>query len=152
VCWMCDHPEAMFEDYVQEVLQPVIDRYGWAAQGVGGSGRPYMYTVGLTARGRPELVVTGRSFESAYDLLDAALATDEPRAGHRFDLLSGPMLQVLRVPRAHEHLAVATALYGEQVQALQLVWADGRGRWPWEAPRSRQTLLGRPDLPDELAG
>jgi hypothetical protein len=150
MCWMCDHPEATFQDYVEDELTPVINRYGWAVQAVTGR-RPFAHTVGLTAVGRPELVVAGRSVASAYDLLEAAMATDEPRTGHRFDLLMGPTLQVVRVPRAAEHLAVATALYGPGVRALQLVWADSRGRWPWEMPRSRQLLLGRPDLPDELA-
>jgi hypothetical protein len=154
VCWMCDHPGATFADYVDAVLRPVIDRCGWAVQAVG-PGRtrpPFAYTVGRTAQGRAELVVTGKAAAASLDLLEAVLAQGEPVAGHRFDLLSGPALQVLAIDRPAAHLHVATALYGTRVRAVQVVWADGRGRWPWEARSSHQWLLGRRGLPDRRAG
>lgn len=154
MCWMCDHPEATFADYVEERLQPMIDRYGWAVQAVGPTRTRagFAYTVGLTAQGRAELVVTGKGPAASYDLLEAALTQGEPRPGYRFDVLLGPALQVLHVPRPADQLLVATALYGDSVRAVQLAWADGRGRWPWEVPRSRQWLLGRPGLPERRTG
>lgn len=143
VCWMCSNPESTFADYVLDQVQPVIDRSGWAVQAVGGP-VPLAYTVGLTAAGGPELVVSGKDPEAAYDLLDAALAGEEPlRHGRRCDLMAGPALLVLRVARV-ERLEVARFLYGGALTALQLVWADALGRWPWEHPpgRAGQELLG----------
>lgn len=154
MCWMCDHPEATFADYVEEVLLPVIDRVGWAMQHVSPRRtRPgFSYTVGRSARALPELVVSGKRPDAAQDLVEAALAQGEPEAGYRCDLLTGPALQALAVPRPADHLHVAAALYGDGIRAVQLAWADGFGRWPWDVPRSRQWLLGRRGLPERRAG
>ena len=137
MCWMCEHPDKSYADYVEEVVEPAVALHGWAVQG----SPSLTYTVGLTARGRPELAVTGKPPEAAYDLIDAVLAGEqEPRAGDRCDLLTGPAVHVVRV--AHpRRLRVARSLYGDGVTALQLVWADSLGRWPWER-RSTQELLG----------
>lgn len=51
------------------------------------------------------------------------------------------------VDRPQDHLSTALALYGDEVRALQLVWPDARGRYPWDrghrAVRAGQPLLGR---------
>lgn len=45
-----------------------------------------------------------------------------------------------------ERLLVPDRRYGSRLRALQLVWADGRGRWPWEpghrARSAGQAVLG----------
>lgn len=128
MCWMCDHPEATFADYVDDLLQPVIDRCGWAVQGVGGSKvrAPFSYTVGLTLRRLPELVVTGKpQVEAGQILNDMAreVLARRPQAGER------------------------------RVQAVQLVWADDRGRWPREVGhRGPQPVLGPRARPVRRAG
>jgi hypothetical protein len=143
---MCDHPGKSYADYVEEIVVPTVERNGWAVQG----SPTLTYTIGLTARGRPELAVTGKPPEAAYDLIEALLAGEEvPRAGDRCDLLNGPAVQVLRVANPRR-LRVARTLYGERVTGLQLVWADTLGRWPWERARPGQELLGAIGLP--LAG
>lgn len=141
MCWMCEHRERSFQDYVDEVVAPVVDREGWALQWT-----PRLaYTVGLTARGRPELVVTGKPPDAAHDLVAAALAgEEEPVTGGRCDLLQGPAIQVVQVARPRL-LRVAWQLYGSRTRALQLLWADSRGRWPWET--RGQELLGAIGLP-----
>lgn len=58
MCWMCDHPEATAEEYLDEVYGIML-MHGWAVQHVECERRPFAYTVGLTRRGLPELVVTG---------------------------------------------------------------------------------------------
>jgi hypothetical protein len=135
MCWMCDNPEATFADYVDAVVQPVIDRCGWAVQSVGSTGlrAPLSYTVGLSRRGLPELVVTGLSVAASGAVLNAAARLlqhrDPPRPG---DLLGveGRCFEVVDVPHPEAHLFVATGLYGEaDVEALQLVWADATQRW-----------------------
>ena len=142
---MCDNDDATFEDYLDVMVRPVVERCGWVVQAVGDQGGrpPFAYTVGLTARGRPELVVSGKSPPAAHELLEAVLAGDAPRPGHRYDLPVGPSLQVVRVTSPARRLTVATALYGDRVSADQLVWADGRGRWPWETRHGRwQQVMG----------
>ncbi len=55
MCWMCDHPTASREDYLSQI-GAIIAETGWAVQGVERDRLrpPYAYTVGLTARGKPE--------------------------------------------------------------------------------------------------
>lgn len=152
MCWMCDHPDATFADYVDELLQPRIERYGWAVQAVGGSRihAPFSYTVGLTAAGLPELVMTGRkplpAAEALNDVAARLLHAEAPAPGEHV-LGDEEWFEVVEVPHPEAHLFVATGLYGEhRVRALQLVWADERGRWPWDrghrGGRGGQPVLG----------
>jgi hypothetical protein len=106
--------------------------------------------VGLAAHDRPELVVTGMPYDRAVDLLNSvaehALHADAPRPGEVLPLRGGPVVEVVRVTEPSVHLAVAAALNGPQFAALQLVYADDRGHWPWESRfhggRGGQPVLG----------
>ena len=153
MCWMCDHPDATFADYADEVLQPIIDRCGWAVQGVGGSRihAPFSYTVGLTLRGLPELVITGKKPVEAGRILNgiAQRTLVGPGAGER---VVG--FEVVVLPHPEAHLFVATGLFGERrVSAVQLVWADARGVWPWEVGhRGVQPVLGPRARPERRVG
>ncbi|MCU1601972.1 MAG: hypothetical protein JWO22_2681 [Frankiales bacterium] len=151
MCWMYDHPAATFDDYLQEVVRPTVARCGHAVQATDWRGRPMAYTVGLTERGEPELVVTGKPPDEAHDLLGALLAGEEqPSLDARCDLVQGPALWALPVDKP-ERLSVAWRLYPE-LTALQVVWADAFGRWPWEVDRSPQRLLSLPAERGRLAG
>ena len=162
MCWMCDRPEATFADYVDEVLQPMIDRFGWAVQAVGGSRvhAPFSYTVGLTRRGLPELMMTGKqAVEAAQVLNDCArrLTHDRPPDPGELVQIHDRWFEVVGLPHPEAHLFVATGLYGEaDVRALQLVWADERGRWPWQVGhrggRGGQPVLGPRAMPQSRAG
>jgi hypothetical protein len=137
---MCDNPSATFDDYLEEVVRPVVVRSGFAVQATESHGVPIAYTVGLTERGAAELVVTGKPPHDAYDLLAAVLAGEEtPTPGGRCDLVTGPALWAHQVLRP-QSLVVAASLY-PRLSALQLVWADALGRWPWDVHRSDQRLL-----------
>jgi hypothetical protein len=48
-------------------------------------------------------------------------------------LPGGPLLEIVQVTEPGVHLAVAAALNGPGFTALQLVYADDRERWPWDA-------------------
>ncbi|MFB9908517.1 DUF4262 domain-containing protein [Allokutzneria oryzae] len=143
MCWDCDNPDG---DYLAH-LRGIIDSHGWAVQGVEGDGvhPPWAYTVGLTPRGKPELVVTGMPFQGAAGLLNV-IAPETVQAGERIELGEALLIEVveLAVPSAHLHVAVG--LYGPEVRALQLVHADLHGRWPWErgyrGVRGGQPVLG----------
>lgn len=154
MCWTCSRPDATHEDHVRRVVLPTIARDGWLVQAVGGSRlyAPLAHTVGLTARGLPELVVTGVGDQPAAALLNAvatecALHGRRPGHGDSLDLTgTGPRVELVELPQPDVHLLLAVDVYGPAVRGLQLVWADGRGAWPWErdfrAGRGGQPVLG----------
>jgi hypothetical protein len=115
------------------------------------------HTVGLWQQfEQPEVVVFGLPDEVAADLLEAI--ADEVDAGRRFlggqrheGLLQDYPVRFVDVPRGRyaECLAAACWAYeGDAFPAVQLVWPDKQGRWPWDpAARdgfaARQPVLGR---------
>ncbi|WP_112268774.1 DUF4262 domain-containing protein [Lentzea terrae] len=145
MCWDCDHPASRMEQHLA-TLRRCIDARGWAVQAVerDRAHPPWAYTVGLTVRGLPELVVTGLPVLAAGRLLDDTAEhfshSCVPSPGQRFSLPGGPLLEVVRVARPWAHLLVSARLYGEGIAALQLVHADESGRWPWD--RSYAGVLG----------
>lgn len=135
--------------YVEEILT----RMRFAVVHVHGSrvSPDLGYTVGLTRHGLPELAVSGQRHETTLRLLslwgDYLLDESQVLAGER--LTCGPWdLEAVRVDHAQDHLLVAARLYGDRLSALQLAWADARGRWPWEpghrARQAGQAVLGTP--------
>ncbi len=131
-----------------------IERYGWAVQAVGGDRLhpPWAYTVGLHLYGQPELVVTGMTARRAHALLNERAEhhvrhTGEPPVpGTGMSLRDGPMIEFVELPHPDAHLFTAVRLLGPGVRAVQIVWADDRGRWPWErgfrGRRGGQPVLG----------
>ncbi|MGQ7295703.1 DUF4262 domain-containing protein [Quadrisphaera sp. KR29] len=121
----------------------LIDEQGWSVVSVGGGRRalPFSHTVGLTRLGHPELLVSGRGHAEARYLLD--VLGDEVLAGHRFHVGDAlrrdpwPPLRLLRVT-SPDALVVAQAVAGADtpVPALQVVWCDEAGRWPWDPQRT----------------
>jgi hypothetical protein len=138
VCWQCDHPGATWQDYLDH-LRELLEQHCWIVQGVQRERHrpPYAYTVGLAGHDLPELVVTGMPYDRAVDLLnDAAeqvLQAGPPRPGEVLGLRGRPVIEIVRVAEPRVHLGVAAALNGPAFAALQLVYADDRGHWPWEA-------------------
>ncbi len=151
MCWLCDHPDNTVADYLDEVRAKILRR-GWAVQYVESPPRmPFAYTVGLSDYDvPPELLMTNVSPQRAARLLsrsaELVVRGAELTAGQQFTLCGGPMLEVVEVEHPDAHMGFATALYGREIRALQLVWSDGRGRWPWAADfcdrESRQPVLG----------
>jgi len=97
----------------------------------------WAYTIGLTPHDRPELVVTGLPLPRATWLLNTVvpyvLETVVPLPGEEVLAEGGPLMEVVKVTEPAAHLVTAVELYGLQLRALQLVYADDRGRWPWDA-------------------
>jgi hypothetical protein len=138
MCWECDHPQSSHQDYLDH-MQGLIDRFGWAVVGIEDDRihPPWAYTIGLTPRGRPELVVTGLPLPRATWLLNTVapymLDTAVPLPGEEALVEGGPLMEVVRVTEPKAHLVTAVELYGPEIRALQLVYADDRGHWPWDA-------------------
>jgi hypothetical protein len=151
MCWQCDHPGSTRLDYLEH-LREFIDCHGWAVQGVQRDRihPPWAYTVGLTLSGKPELVVTGmplvRAAELLNDVASHVLHADAPQPGERIPLVDGPLIEIVAVAEPAVHLVTAVEFYGPGIRALQLVRADDRGHWPWEAGfrgvRGGQPVLG----------
>lgn len=151
VCEMCESG-ASAQEYDQR-LSELIAEHRFVVQAVQSSRcRPeFSYTIGLTAHGLPELVITAVRVEPAARLLrlwgDYMLDTSLLLPGERLEC--GPwLLEGVQVDRPQDHLLLAERRYGSAVRGLQLAWADERGRWPWEpghrARRAGQPLLGAP--------
>lgn len=150
MCWKCDNPDATEADYF-ELIQGVIDTHGWFVQGVEkGRWRPgYAYTVGLTVLGHRELLVTGLSDRVGAQLLNGVAhqlaCHDAPAlvAGERNPWPGGPAIEVVEVAEPTVHLVMAAGMYGPDIRAVQLVYADDRGQWPWAVGfRGNQPVLG----------
>jgi hypothetical protein len=149
MCWQCDHPDKTLEDYLATLREDIFT-HGWVVQHVEDGRRPFAYTVGLHDRGLPELLVTGLAAQRAQWLLNTVarrvIAGLELRAGQRISLSGATRLEFVDVEHPDAHLDMALAIAGTHIRAVQLVWADARGRWPW-APGfddgvRRQPVLG----------
>jgi hypothetical protein len=157
MCWKCDHPEATTQEWL-DVLGQTVDEHGWAVQFVESEHRPFAYTIGLHSRGLPELLVTGMSPERATltlnSVADYLVNGGRPVPGDFISIGDEVELCVVQVEHPDAHVNMAIALYGSDVQALQLVWADDNGHRPWCAEFSngdvRQPVFGvRVEPPDE---
>jgi hypothetical protein len=149
MCWLCDHPNATRDDYAG-VLRTKMLKNGWAVQYVESEPTPWAYTIGLHDWGQPELLVTGVSPPRACRLLNNvtrdALRGLALAPGEQIRVPDGPLVEIVEVDHPDVHMGWAIEVGGPDVRAFQLVWADGRGRWPWSATfcdgRRRQPVLG----------
>ena len=152
MCWQCEHPESNRNDYLAHVRQ-LLQQYCWVVQGVQRDrARPgYAYTIGLAAHDVPELIVTGLPYQRASSLLnDAAGRLLDGKValppGDRVTLPGGPLVEVVRVVEPAVHLTIAAEFDGPRFPAVQLVYADDRGHWPWDVGfrggRGGQPVLG----------
>lgn len=145
MCWSCDNPGG---DYLQQVVLPIIERAGWMVQYVEPERvrAPLAYTVGLTERGLPELVVTGLPPQESAKLLNAVAESGQSLGEGQRVAVGLHAMEVVRLAEPAVHLVVAAGLYGERLSALQLVRPDERGRWPWHKSyrggRGGQPVLG----------
>jgi len=151
MCQLCEHPEFTWEDRLQYVRGVLAQNCRIVISVHGERYRPsYSYTVGLIDHGRPELLITGLPQQRAADVLTTASsdvlggATLAP--GSRIRMADRLVVEIVQVAKPEVHMDVAAALYGQQLAALQLVYADRRGYWPWDrrfrGGRGGQPVLG----------
>ena len=110
---------------------------------------PYSYTLGLTDRELPELVVTGLPHKRAADVLTrvawGVLGGETLAPGKRIRMIDRLLAEVVEVAEPGAHLDAADGLYGEKLAALQFVYTDEDGHWPWDR-RFRGGQGGQPVL------
>jgi hypothetical protein len=151
-------PGDPIDAYLDE-MRALVDEHGWAVQYVPATHEtpPYAYTVGLAAAGERELLVYGLPRDVSHRLCTEAVARQRAEEGlepHRpYDgLLSGFAAVFLPVPDARnvDEFAMVRRLWrGRDFRALQLVWPDSQGRFPWDPACdagvvSAQPLRGEP--------
>jgi hypothetical protein len=110
-------------------------------------------TVGLSAHGHPEVVMTGlppKVGTAFLNIVGEIVVREHGQfvAGYATtELADGPPMPVLAVTDKSDLTAVE-AIYGD-VPALQIVWTDSSGHLPWDPayanPPGSQRLLGAVD-------
>lgn len=131
-------------------LKRMVDTHGWAIRHVLGdaSAAPFSYTVGLTARGWHELLVTGLPANVADVFIRNAVHVQELsgafRPGDCTDALTeSGSVALIRVDDRRV-MTAAERMLGD-FEALQLVWPDSRDNLPWDigyrnAPEAQPVL------------
>ena len=135
-------------------LECHLREVGWTmVSGKLPGGEPYLYSVGLSRWGHPEVVVTGLPTELSQALLTRIAQRYRRdgvvrKVGEKYRDLSLAVMTGLAVEAAGlAHLRVAASVMGEDFKAVQIVWPDRAGHFPWEAGADatlRQPLLGPP--------
>lgn len=125
---------------VRASLDKLIAEHGWAVQGVFGSADSpsFSYTVGLTAKGLPEVIVFGLAPEDGavfLNLLARRFTTDGvPALDTNLDeVAEGLPAQLVAAPRSEtDKYMFATGARYPGYTALQLVWPDANAIFPWQ--------------------
>jgi Domain of unknown function (DUF4262) len=135
-----------------------VAEVGWTAAYVGDATPPFAYTIGLgPAFHHPELIVVGLP-EQATDWL-LARAVERIKAGEIFragaeaiGLIGEYDAEFIDVSLATMgRLAFAGDVYGGlDFKALQLVWPDRSGRYPWQTDVDAALLDGQPMLGEHV--
>jgi len=151
----------MDADSFKREIDDIIGRTGWAVIHVvpreGEDDSPYTYTVGLAARGWPELAVSGFRQELAIAVLNDVAgqmmngAVFEP--GQRIgEVIEGfGLIVVDGTDQAGPDTiwpGAALERYGPGIRLHQLVWPDMGGHYPWDdeygLPDHEQIVLATP--------
>ncbi|MDT4918208.1 MAG: hypothetical protein QOI15_1788 [Pseudonocardiales bacterium] len=131
--------EAEFRRMQRARIRDLIDRGSWLVTLV--EDWPWLaYTVGLWSRGHPEICVSGMRTTQAHALLNeiAQRVVDGlPIAdGDEIVCDHGLPMMAFRVPKPELFVPQANWFYRRKprnsVPALQLVYPDAHGTWPWE--------------------
>lgn len=150
---MFSKEDRLLADEITAGIRAKVTEHGWAAIAVDDD-PPFAYTAGLwRLADHPELVVTGLPAEPAKWVLDRAVALVREgkslTAGTTVNgLIGGYPAAVRQVDTSQlAQLALAADLYqGVIYTALQLVWPDRRGCFPWDRGATRDYIKGQPLL------
>jgi hypothetical protein len=119
-----------------------VEKYGWHVIHVmaDAEGPSFAYTIGLTERyGHPEIIVFGLPSTVTHPVLNQI--GEAVKSGQRFDpgsasdaFLEGHACHFVAFPRAQYRAFLGYALWfydGDGFPAVQCVWPDRAGRFPW---------------------
>jgi hypothetical protein len=154
-CAMCDG--ATYAEVLQ-MYKENIEKHGYTVVFVGGDkeSRPFAYTIGLTEKGYPELIVSGHiSAKTAYTILSIACQhtlykQEEIPLGLNSSLYTiRTDFQSISPQMVEAYMGQAVLMYGngvegKRVRGTQIVWADINNKLPYEEgfnPDCSQTML-----------
>jgi len=152
-CMCCSQGVKAFHDNLDEIIKNV----GHAVIGteidpiLPGQFISMAYTVGLADKGLPELVVFSLPMEHAQIILNTAaemlkagkLPIDEPVEG----IANMPsVLKRIDPEMTDGYLNIANLRANKNVDALQLVWPDAQGKFPWDPSFNADLMLLQPQL------
>ena len=141
-CHVCD-PTPLEDEHERKILHDVQEHYVhiiWVPAGEADDEPMFAYTVGLWHQDRhPELLMSGQKPELMHRALNAAV--DWLRAGHRLTpgmavegVIGGfPTAVEALTPQAVDETATYSSwFHRRRMDAVQLVWTDLDGIWPWQ--------------------
>ena len=146
---------AEFERHERARIRGLVREGGWLVQAVDGW-PPFAYTIGLWSRGLPELCVFGLDPSVAQRVLNGlgdAVAAGTPIEDESELRLDEWELRAFRIPNPAEVVLTANWFYRrrprQSVPALQIVYPDAHGVWPWEP--DCQLFPGQQPMPGNFA-
>lgn len=145
---MCDMCKGKSQRQVVAETKLAIARYGWSVAMVKGklATPDYGYTIGFTEQRHPELLITGGTAGETADALSMLAGMvlvhgHKLMPGNTFEL-PGRDIYLAPIEQPRNILPMAAKLYSWRMTALQVVWADDDGQFPWE--RSPPDDLAQP--------
>lgn len=139
---MCDMCNGMTAGESLDKTRNLISRFGFTVEAVQGEvdddgiHPAFAYTIGFTRQGLPEVLLTGRPTHESYEVLGQL--GNAVKRGLRLVAeicltVAGLPLFLLPIPTPEQVLLTAGTIYRtRQIVALQAVWADEEGLFPWE--------------------
>ncbi len=137
-----------------------VQNHGWHVLKVmeDDEGPAFAYTVGLYhSFGHPELIVVGLPIEVGHSVLN--IAGESIRRGVRYaegirsdEFLEGRACTFRRMPESQYRHYLGWDLWfydGNAFPALQMIWADQHGRWPWETSVDQGVRKQQPVIEDQ---
>ncbi|HUQ98480.1 MAG TPA: DUF4262 domain-containing protein [Gemmatimonadaceae bacterium] len=135
-----------------------IDRFGWTVWRVSNDKGPdFAYSVGMfRSLDHPEILIFGMPLDTMHQLINDIGA--RVRQGARYSagevsslFLDGYDVMFRAIPKFQYggHLGWAKWLYGgEDFPALQMIYPDREGRWPWDSSVDHSFRDNQPVLAD----
>lgn len=134
----CDHPSA---EKIDQFVQTSIKKHGWCCMGVfAEEGSPaFSYSIGFNLLNHPEIIVCGLPNETAHELMSEVYrrikkGTMTIKDGDTFDDLANMPLHFIKISEsAKQKMMLLTNKYYNHwdFDALQMIWPDPAGRFPW---------------------
>ena len=129
---------------VQGWINHCIKEIGWAAIHVFPTPThpnliPFTYTIGLTSKNLPELILFGLGGKQAHGIIASAINNLDLSKVEEYvsynEVSKNLPVEFRNLPQSvvEEFLCQAIAYYSDkkQVRARQLIWPDAKGRFPW---------------------
>ena len=137
-----------------------VRNHGWHVLKVmeDNEGPAFAYTVGLYhSFGHPELIVVGLPLDVGHSVLN--IAGESIRRGNRYlagtqsdEFLEDRACAFRRMPESQYRHYLGWNLWfydGAPFPALQMIWADQQGRWPWESAVAPEVRERQPVIEDQ---